>query len=144
MESIEQYIIFAVGKEEYAISISVVKEVIRLKGVNIAGVPNTRDHILGIINLRGEVIPIIDLRIKFNMTQRELDGDHRIIIVNFRDKVIGLLVDSVAEVSGIEPSDITKTPDEITDSRSRYISGIAKYENRVFIILDIGIIIGGG
>ncbi len=140
MENTNQFVVFKVGIEEYAIPILKVNEIIRLKGITITEVPNTQKYVLGIINLRGEVIPIIDLRMKFNMPQKEMDDSNRIIIVNIEDKSIGLMVDSVSEVAHIEQEDITQPPEEISDINSRYITGVAKYKDRIFIILDIDII----
>src|SRR5690554_2765885 len=140
MGNMNQFVVFKVGIEEYAIPILKVNEIIRLKGITITEVPNTQKYVLGIINLRGEVIPIIDLRMKFNMPQKELDDSNRIIIVNIEDKSIGLMEDSVSEVAHIEQEDITQPPEEISDINSRYITGVAKYKDRIFIILDIDII----
>lgn len=142
MEDISQFVVFMVGIEEYAIPILRINEIIRLKGINITEVPNTEKHIVGIINLRGEVIPIMDLRLRFNMPKKELDNDHRIIIVNIQDKTIGLLVDSVSEVALIDPNDIAQPPEEISDIDSKYITGVAKHKDRIFVILDIDIITG--
>lgn len=141
MEDIKQFVVLKIAREEYAIPILKVNEIIRLKGINITEVPNTQMHIVGIINLRGEVIPIMDLRLRFNMKRVEIGDDHRIIIVNIRDKVIGLLVDSVSEVCQVDQNDITAPPEEITDINSKYITGVAKYKDRIFIILDIDVII---
>jgi purine-binding chemotaxis protein CheW len=116
MENISQFVVFTVGIEEYAIPILRINEIIRLKGINITRVPSTQKYIVGIINLRGEVIPIMDLRLRFNMAEKELDNDHRIIIVNAQDKNIGLLVDSVSEVAQIEPDDIAQPPEEISNN----------------------------
>lgn len=140
MDNINQFVVFKIGEEEYAIPILRVNEIIRLKGINITEVPNTQKYVMGIINLRGEVIPIVDLRLKFNMPPVELNDNHRIIIVNIRDNSIGFLVDSVSEVANIDGQDITNPPEEISDINSRYITGVAKYKDRIFIILDIDII----
>ena len=113
MEKLNQFVVFKTGIEEYAIPILKVNEIIRLKGINITKVPNTQKYVMGIINLRGEVIPIVDLRLKFNMPPKELDDDHRIIIVNLQDKSMGFLVDSVSEVAEIDEEDIALPPDDI-------------------------------
>lgn len=135
-----QFVVFKVGIEEYAIPILKVNEIIRLKGINITEVPNTQKYVMGIINLRGEVIPIMDLRMKFNMPPKELDDNHRIIIVNLQEKSIGFMVDAVSEVALIGEEDITQPPEEISDINSKYITGVAKHKDRIFIILDIDII----
>ena len=140
MDESNQFVVFKVGVEEYAIPILKVNEIIRLKGINITEVPNTQKYIVGIINLRGEVIPILDLRMKFNMPKRELDDNHRIIIVSIQGNSIGFLVDSVSEVARIDSEDITRPPEEISDINSKYITGVAKYKDRIFILLDIELI----
>jgi len=140
MDAMNQFVVFKLGIEEYAVPILKVNEIIRLKGINITEVPNTHKYILGIINLRGEVVPIMDLRVRFNMEKKELDDNHRIIIVNMQDKKVGLLVDSVSEVVQIDGSEITLPPDEISDIDDKYITGVAKYQDRIFIILDIDVI----
>lgn len=141
MEKLNQFVVFKTGIEEYAIPILKVNEIIRLKGINITKVPNTQKYVMGIINLRGEVIPIVDLRLKFNMASKELDDNHRIIIVNLQDKSMGFLVDSVSEVAEIDEEDIAQPPEEISDINSKYITGVAKYKDRIFIILDIDIVV---
>jgi len=77
VENINQFVVFRVGIEEYAIPILRVNEIIRLKGVSITKVPNTKKEVIGIINLRGEVIPIIDFRLKFNIGGARYAGDRR-------------------------------------------------------------------
>ncbi len=141
MEEINQFVVFKVGIEEYAVPILKVNEIIRLKGINITEIPNTYEYIIGIINLRGEVIPIMDLRLRFNMERKELDESHRIIIVNLQSKTVGLLVDSVSEVAQVKGEDISLPPEEISDLDNKYITGVAKHNDRLFIILDIDKII---
>jgi purine-binding chemotaxis protein CheW len=143
MEEINQFVVFRLGMEEYAIPILKVNEIIRLKGITITEVPNTRKYIIGIINLRGEVIPVMDLRLRFNMVQKPLSDNHRILIVNLNQKIVGFLVDSVSEVAQLERDQITQPPEEISDLNSGYITGVAKYRDRIFIILDIDAITQG-
>lgn len=141
MEEINQFVVFKVGTEEYAIPILKVNEIIRLKGVKITEIPNTYNYITGIINLRGEVIPIMDIRLRFNMEQKQIDDNSRIIIVNLQNKAVGFLVDSVSEVATVETENITDPPEEISDIDNRYITGIAKYKDKILVILNIDMII---
>jgi purine-binding chemotaxis protein CheW len=141
VDNVNQFIVFKVGREEYAIPILKVNEIIRLKGIEITKVPNTQKYITGIINLRGEVIPVLDMRLRFHMPQKPLDDDHRIIIVTVKDKTIGFLVDSVSEVAHIAEEDISDPPEEIYDINTKYIVGVAKHKDRIFIIIDIDLIV---
>lgn len=140
MDDLNQFVVFKLGIEEYAIPILKVNEIIRLKGISITEVPNTKKYIMGIVNLRGEVIPVLDLRLRFNMPKNQLDTSHRILIVRIQNKNIGFLVDSVSEVAQLITDDITEPPEEISDVNSRYITGVAKYKDRIMIILNIDMI----
>lgn len=62
-ESLEKFLGFSLGTEEYAIPLLSVKEVIALP--EITPVPFSPPHFLGIINLRGQIISVMDLRKKF-------------------------------------------------------------------------------
>ena len=141
MEDINQFVIFKVGAEEYAVPILKVNEIIRLKGIRITEVPNTKKYVVGIMNLRGEVIPIMDLRMKFRMPKKKMDDDTRIMIVSIQGDSIGFLVDSVSEVAQIPSGDIIDPPEEVSDVDSKFITKIAKYSDRIFIILDVDSIV---
>jgi len=141
VDNLNQFVVFRVGLEEYAIPILKINEVLRLKGLEITQVPNTQKYIMGIINLRGEVVPVLDMRLRFHMPQKPLDDDNRIIIVSVKGKTIGFLVDSVSEVAQVEEKDISEPPEEISDINTKYIVGVAKYKDRIFIILDIDLIV---
>jgi purine-binding chemotaxis protein CheW len=141
MEDINQFVIFKVGAEEYAVPILKVNEIIRLKGIRITEVPNTKKYVVGIINLRGEVVPIMDLRMKFHMPKKEMDDNTRIMIVSIQGDSIGFLVDSVSEVAQIPSGDIIDPPEEVSDVDSKFITKIAKYSDRIFIILDVDSIV---
>lgn len=130
-----QLVSFRVNKEEYAVDILKVKEIIKV--INITQVPNTEEFIEGVINLRGSIIPVVALRTKLGMPKKEPDKDTRIIVVEIDDKVIGFIVDAVNEVLRIS-SDVTeKTPEFISNVNMEFISSVAKLENRLLILLDL-------
>lgn len=132
-----QYIVFQLDDQEYAIDIKQVHEINRLKEIVISPVPKTPDFVEGIINLRGEVVPVIDLRRKFELEKREIAKGTRILIVKIGNKMIGLLVDGVSEVVDIAEARISEPPEEICDINTKYINGVARLEKRLILLLDI-------
>jgi len=56
-------VVFQLAKEEYAVPISQVKEIIRY--TSATKLPNMPGYAEGIINLRGKILPVIDLANKF-------------------------------------------------------------------------------
>jgi purine-binding chemotaxis protein CheW len=135
-----QLVSFKIGSEEYGIDILKVQEINRMP--EITKVPQAPHYVDGVINLRGKVIPIINTRRKFNLDEKANDKDTRIVVVDITGEVIGLVVDSVNEVLRI-PSSIVEPPPHVTvDSGADYITGVARLEDRLLILLDLGKLIG--
>ncbi len=130
-----QLVSFKIANEEFGVDILNVQEINRM--VKITQVPNSPYFVEGVINLRGRVIPVIDLRKKLGIPKKEYDKDTRIIVIELVGKTTGFLVDSVSEVLRI-PKNITEAPPEIVAGiNSKYITAVAKLEDRLLILLDL-------
>lgn len=139
-EDVLQLVTFTLKDEEYAVDILKVQEINRI--VEITEVPNAPQYVEGVINLRGKVIPVINLRMKFGFEEKEFDDISRIIIMDVNGITNGIIVDSVSEVLRI-PSHIVETaPPLASEVISMYIQGIAKFEERLIILIDIDKLIG--
>jgi purine-binding chemotaxis protein CheW len=134
-----KYLTFALAHEEYGIGILKVKEIIGM--MPITTVPQTPEFVKGVINLRGKVIPVVDLRLKFGMEEIEYTERTCIIVVEISGAsgavLMGIVVDSVSEVLNIRGDDIEDAPTFGADLNTKYISGMAKIEGSVKILLDI-------
>ncbi len=130
-----QFVVFKLNNEEYAIEINSVDGI--LKYQELTKVPQTDELILGIINLRGKVIPIYNLKKKYYGEESEISDDTRIIVINHNDIIVGVIVDSVAEVLKISEKDIDLTDSIFSDKKDNSISGIGKLENRLLMIINI-------
>lgn len=131
-----QLIGFLLGKEIFGFDINNIREINRI--ANITKVPNVPEYIDGVINLRGNVIPIINLRTKTKMPKKEFDSKTRIIIIENENMVVGFIVDEVKEVLRIPESIIMPPPAIAVTETSEYISSVARTENGLIILLDIG------
>ncbi len=130
-----KFLTFVLGSEVYGIEILKVREIIKL--MDITTVPRTPDYLKGVINLRGKVIPIVDLRSKFTMPEVEHTQETCIIVVEVNKTSIGIIVDSVSEVSNINSGEIEETPHLGQDIDTNFILGLGKTKERIVIILDI-------
>lgn len=133
-----QLVTFQLSGEEYGVDILRVHEIKRLKEIGITHVPRAPEFVEGVINLRGDVIPVIDLGKRFELENKKVDKETRIIVVKQEDKFIGLIVDRVNEVLTVDKEVIDEPPREISQINSFFISGIARYNERLVIVLDIG------
>ena len=119
-----QYLTFTLSDEHYGVDILRVQEI---KGYTaVTHIPNTPSFIKGVLNLRGTIVPIVELRTKFNMPQVDYTMFTVIVVVVIREKVMGLLVDSVSDVLNIDKKDIQPPPDFGSTVDVKFLSGIGK------------------
>lgn len=140
-----KYLTVVVGAEAFGIAVLQVREIIRLQG--ITAVPQMPEFVKGVINLRGRVIPIIDLRIKFGLPA-ELAERTCIVVVQVttadRCMLMGVIVDSVEEVTNLTGEQIEETPDFGVRIDTAHLLGMAKTNGRVLMLLEIDKVIAVG
>lgn len=134
-ETALQFVIFEAGAQLFAVEINRVKEILRNR--KVTPLPKSPSFLEGVIDLRGAVIPVIDLRKRFDITQVRNDAQTRIIVLRWRRKRIGLVVDAVHRVVPIEIKDIKAPPAIAQAHGSHYMLAVAKYQNQLYIILDL-------
>ncbi len=134
-DPILRWVTFRLDKEKYCINVLLVQEVLRI--TEIAPVPGAPSYVLGIINLRGNVVTVVDTRRRFGLTLKEVDDASRIVIIEVNGNVIGMLVDSVADVVDLRKSEIEAAPNVGTEESSKYIQGVASRESELLIVVDL-------
>lgn len=130
-----RWVTFRLDKEKYCVNVMQVQEVLRIS--EIAPVPGAPSYVLGIINLRGNVVTVVDTRRRFGLLPKDNDDASRIVIIEVNSNVIGMLVDSVADVVDLHKTDIETAPNVGTDESSKYIQGVASRENELLIVIDL-------
>ena len=86
----DKYITFKSGNEFFGLKIEFVNEIIVFQ--EITEITESEDYIKGLINLRGKIIPVIDVRIRFKQEPFEYNDRTCIIVINYKDIVVGLIV----------------------------------------------------
>ncbi|HHR6400226.1 TPA: chemotaxis protein CheW [Providencia alcalifaciens] len=131
----EGYLIFTLGEEEYDIEILKVQEI---RGYEqVTRIANTPDFIKGVTNLRGVIIPIIDLRIKFSHENVVYNDNTVVIVVNLKDRVVGIVVDGVSDVLVLHEEQIAPPPDFAVTLSTQYLTGLGTVGERMLILVDI-------
>jgi len=126
---------FRLGDEIYGIDVMQIREVLR--HTEITPVPGAPEYVLGIINLRGNVVTVIDTRKRFGLAPGEIDDQARIVIVEVEEQVIGMLVDSVADVTYLKQSEIETTPNIGNEETSKFIQGVCNKNNELLILIEL-------
>jgi purine-binding chemotaxis protein CheW len=130
----DRYLCFKLGKEEFAIPLLAVKEVIALP--RITPVPQSPAYFLGIMNLRGQVISVIDLRSRLGV-QPTPGQENAVIICDLQPNSIGVLVDSIDSVISPPRESIREKPDVQGSAASAYITAVFQQDERLVLLLDV-------
>ena len=134
-DEVLQWVTFKLDSETYGINVMQVQEVLRYS--EIAPVPGAPTYVLGIINLRGNVVTVIDTRQRFGLKPADITDNTRIVIIEAEKQVIGILVDSVAEVVYLKASEIDDAPNVGNDDSARFIQGVSNREGELLILVDL-------
>lgn len=130
-----RWVTFRLENEKYGINVMQVQEVLRI--TEIAPVPGAPSYVMGIINLRGNVVTVIDTRSRFGLASAETDDSSRVVIIEAEEQVVGILVDSVAEVVDLNSSDIESAPNVGTEESAKFIQGVASHDGELLILVDL-------
>ena len=132
---LQEFLTFTLGPEEYAIDILKVQEI---RGYEQ---PTTIAHapafIKGVINLRGTIVPIVDMRIKFAVGTADYTPFTVVIILNILSRVVGIVVDSVSDVTTMASNQIRPAPEFASTVDTKYIQGLGTLDDRMLIVVDI-------
>jgi purine-binding chemotaxis protein CheW len=129
------------SREEYGIDILKVQEI---RGYEPpTRIANAPDFIKGVVNLRGTIVPIVDMRLKFNCASAQYDAFTVVIILNLRQRIVGIVVDSVSDVMELAPENLRAAPevDSVIDSDA--VIGLGSLADRMLILLDIEKLMSG-
>lgn len=130
--SVDEYVVFSVYEEEFALPVYEVKEVIDY--VKATQLPRMKEYYKGIINLRGELIPVIDLSMRFGIFSPHINGNH-ILIIETSERRTGVIVNEVKEVIELNNDYINNVSEELINEK--YIAGIAKLKNRLLVVISL-------
>ncbi len=133
INSSEQYVTFLIKNETYGIEVLRVKEIVGI--TSIRSIPNSASYLKGVINLRGKVVPVIDLRVKFNIPEKEYDTSTVILIIEDRGNLVGIIVDAVSDVIDM-PGELQDISELHTSINREVIKGVLNMESNLIMVLN--------
>ncbi len=130
-----EFLAFRLGAEEYGIDILKVQEI---RGYEtVTRIANAPDFLKGVVNLRGIIVPIVDMRIRFQLGEPVYDQFTVVIILNIAGRVVGMVVDSVSDVTTLAPAQIRPAPEMGATFNTDYLIGLGTLDERMLILVDI-------
>lgn len=130
-----QFVTFRLAGQKYAVDILKAQEINILK--EITAIPNAPDYVEGAINLRGKVIPVLNLRKKFHLEAQPLNDQTKVIVIDIRGVVMGVIIDAVSDVLRVPANLVEPPPPVASVIRTDFVRGVAKLPDGLVIILDM-------
>jgi purine-binding chemotaxis protein CheW len=136
MDADRQFVIFRLAAGSYAVDIASVQEIIRLP--TLTQVPHALPFVVGITNLRSTIVPVLDLRRRCALPAAEPTAATRVVVVQLASHSLGLIVDSVDEVTIIPAAAVESVAAIVQESRERQLLlGVVRLEDRLVLLLDL-------
>ena len=128
-----QFVIFRVGTQEFALNIFQVERILRYQ--KPAAVPKAPDYLEGVVQYRDGVVPVVDLRKRLGLAA-PLREETRLMVLEFEDQRIAVLVDQVIEVLRIDTRTISSPPAIVRGLAAAYITGMITRPDRTVVVLN--------
>lgn len=128
------YVAFRLEGEEYGFPIGNVREILRVD--EITRVPQAPAFIRGVTNVRGKILPVVEIRTRVGLSPLVPTPAARIVVLEVGPRMLGLLVDGNVRVVKVRASQVEPPPEEIVSARTDYVTGVAKREEGLLILLE--------
>ncbi len=130
-----QLVTFRVGGEEFGLDVFAVHEILRYQAPT--PMPRAPEFVEGVLDVRGTLVPIVDLRRRFETPEVVYDEDTRIVVVDFNEERLGLVVDSVTEVLRAPETAVSPPPAYIRGLAAEFVRGIVRVGERLVVLMDL-------
>jgi purine-binding chemotaxis protein CheW len=139
MTSGESYVLFSVADTTYAVRSDEVRHMEMVE--QITPVPNASRDVEGVVFSRGQIVPVINMRTRFGFERIEHDLGTRLLVVQARDRWVGLLVDRAREFVRI-PASAVQAPGHAM-AGANYLEGVATIGQRLVLLVKVEMLLQG-
>lgn len=131
----DKYVLFEVEGTTYGVPSGEVRHIEMVEHVTV--VPNANPAIDGVVFSRGQVIPALNLRTRFGFPKQPPTLRTRIVFVQVRDRLVGLIVDAAREFLRIGSDAIRPIQETLTGINGNYLKSVANVDQRLILLLDL-------
>jgi purine-binding chemotaxis protein CheW len=133
MEQLNQFVVFALDEQRYALDLSDVETTVR--AVEVTPLPKAPEIVLGVVNVQGRIVPVVNIRKRFRLPEREIELSDRLIIAHTRRRAVALMVDSVSGVIEHSEQEVVAASEILPDLE--YAEGVVKLKDGMVLIHDL-------
>jgi purine-binding chemotaxis protein CheW len=130
-----QLVTFRLGGRDFAFNVFQVERILRYQEPN--PLPKSPKFLEGVLQYGDSVVPVVDLRKRVNVPH-EVREETRIMIMEWQDGKIGVVVDAVLEVLKVDADRVQPPPKIVQGLAAKYITGIVALTGRTVVVLATG------
>jgi purine-binding chemotaxis protein CheW len=129
------YLGFYLGSEVYGLPLEQLREVSRVR--HLRRVPGAPAGVAGLVNLRGEILCALDVRAILGLPAEGSAESPFLVALRGSGDPLGLVVDSIADIYSISPSDIEAPLATWPAERAACFIGTARVAAGLMGLLDL-------
>jgi len=130
-------VVFQVADLCCALPVDTVREIIPAQAAT--RIPGAPDAIEGLINVRGSLLTVARGTTLLHRPA-SAGGEHSVLVLALEGRAVGLEVDDVLDMVDLATADLAPS-DQLPGVDPALASGVGRYGNRVFIVLDPGALV---
>jgi purine-binding chemotaxis protein CheW len=133
--NVTEFISFHLAGQRFCFDVMSVREI---RGwIQATPLPHSPDYVRGVINLRGAVLPVVDLALRLGFASSEPTARSAVIVAELPGQIVGILVDAVADIINVSPSDIQPTPEVASSMTREFLRGVVADEKGMIAVLKV-------
>jgi purine-binding chemotaxis protein CheW len=133
------FVTFRINEQLFGIAVEQVQDVLRRQ--RLTPIPLAPKEITGAVNLRGRIVTVINLREKLGIHTPEGFKAPMNIVVEHRNELFSLWVDSVGDVLNLPGSSLDKAPSNLSSTWHQFVRHVHQLEKELLLILDVASLI---
>ncbi len=135
INDLQSFVTMRVHNQLFGASVKLVQDVVRAQ--RIAPIPLAPYVIEGAINLRGRIVTVFNMYRRLGLPLDAQPQKHMNVVLEYRDELFSLMVDSVGDVLNIPLSKIDKSPVNMQANWQEISAGIYRLDSELLILLDV-------
>lgn len=129
------FVTMRVDRQLFGVPVKYVRDVLREQ--HVTKIPLSPPEISGSLNLRGRIVTVVNLRTRLHLSARKESSSGMFVVVEHKNELFSLMVDTVGDVLTVSAGSIEKTPANLGAQWKDVASGIYKLDNELLVIMDI-------
>ncbi len=136
-DTIRNLVTFRLDRQMYALPLELIVQIVEM--VTITPIPQVNHSVEGVINVRGTPVPVVNLRRHLGLPEAKLQLHTPILLVRTAERMVGLIVDQVADVLNVSADQITCPTDLLPDglSDAPLLQGLVHTSQNSVLLLDL-------